>query len=66
MLSSDTVLTAAHCKKSTSTFKASRILKYNLKVKLIQVVVGELDVTENDGTEQRITPRYDHTIRIHL
>ena len=41
-------------------------MKYNLKVKLIQVVVGELDVTENDGTEQRITPRYDHAIRIHL
>ena len=40
MLSSDTVLTAAHCKTSVSNF---------------QVVVGEHDVTRSDG-EQRIRP----------
>jgi len=40
LLSSDTVLTAAHCKTSVSNF---------------QVVVGEHDVTRSDG-EQRIRP----------
>lgn len=40
LLSSDTVLTAAHCRQSTSTFK---------------VVVGEHDVSSSDG-EQRISP----------
>jgi len=40
LLSSDTVLTAAHCRQATSAFK---------------VVVGEHDVSSSDG-EQRISP----------
>jgi len=58
LLSSDTVLTAAHCRTSTSRFKVMKISKAMItKRNLIQVVLGEHDVTKSDG-EQRITPRY--------
>ena len=64
MLSSDTVLTAAHCQSSTSRFQVglARVL-FNQRIHLIQVVVGEHDVTQSDGAEQRITPRYDERRR---